>query len=47
MIVDAIKCMLIFGGKIPIRYPFHEIWVSLILNFMWNLYECSNRLYLT
>ena len=25
MIVDAIKCMLIFGGKIPIRYPFHEI----------------------
>jgi hypothetical protein len=27
-----IKCMLIFGVKLPIRYPFHEIWVSLRLN---------------
>jgi hypothetical protein len=26
------KCMLIFGVKLPIRYPFHEICVSLRLN---------------
>jgi hypothetical protein len=34
----AIKCMLIFGVKLPIRYPFHEIWVSLRLNLRWILY---------
>jgi hypothetical protein len=27
--IPSIKCMLIFGVKLPIRYPFHEIWVSL------------------
>jgi hypothetical protein len=37
----AIKCMLIFGIKLPIRYPFHEIWVSLRLNLRWILYESS------
>jgi hypothetical protein len=31
--------MLIFGVKLPIRYPFHEIWVSLRLNLRWILYE--------
>jgi hypothetical protein len=35
----AIKCMLIFGVNLPIRYPFHEIWVSLRLNLRWILYE--------
>ena len=38
----AIKCKLIFGVKLPIRYPFHEIWVSLRLNLRWILYESSN-----
>jgi hypothetical protein len=33
--------MLIFGGKLPIRYPFHEKWVSLRLNLRWILYESS------
>jgi hypothetical protein len=33
--------MLIFGIKLPIRYPFHEIWVSLRLNLRWILYENS------
>jgi hypothetical protein len=37
----AIKCMLIFGVKLPFRYPFHEIWVSLRLNLRWILYESS------
>ena len=27
--------------KLPIRYPFHEIWVSLRLNLRWILYESS------
>jgi hypothetical protein len=35
----AIKCMLIFGVELPIRYPFHEIWVSLRLNLRWILYD--------
>jgi hypothetical protein len=33
--------MLIFGVKLPIRYPFHEKWVSLRLNLRWILYESS------
>jgi hypothetical protein len=33
--------MLIFGVKLPIRYPFHEIWVSLRLNLRWILYGSS------
>jgi hypothetical protein len=40
------KCMLIFGVTLLIRYPFHEIWVSLILNFRINLYESSIFFYL-
>ena len=43
----VIKCMLIFGVKLPIRYPFHEIWVSLRLNLRWLLYESSIFFYLT
>ena len=39
--------MLIFGGKCPIKYPFHEIWVWFILNFRWNLYKSSKRFDLT
>ena len=39
----AIKCMLIFWGKLPIRYPFHEKWVSLRLSLRWILYEISKR----
>ena len=39
--------MLIFGGKFSIKYPFHEIWVSFILNFRWNLYKSSKRFDLT
>ena len=37
----AIKCMLIFGVKFPIRYHFHEIWVSLRLTLRWIMYESS------
>ena len=39
--------MLIFGVKLPIRYRFHEIWVSLRLNLKWILYESSIFLNLT
>jgi hypothetical protein len=42
----AIKCMLIFGANLPIRYPFHEIWVSLRLNLRWILYESSFFLFI-
>jgi hypothetical protein len=28
----ATKCVLIFGVKLPIRYPFNETWVSLRLH---------------
>ena len=47
LLVYAIKCMLIFGLKLPIRYPFREIWVSLRLNLRWILYESSFFFYLT
>ena len=33
--------------KLPIRYPFHEIWLSLRLNLRWILYESSFFFYLT
>ena len=39
--------MLIFGGNLPIRHPFHDIWLSLRINLRWNLYESSKRFYLT
>ena len=38
----VIKYMLIFGGKFPIKYHFHEIWVSLTSIFRWNLYKSPN-----
>jgi hypothetical protein len=34
-----------FRVKLPIRYPFHEIWVSLRLNLRWILYESIKDLY--
>jgi hypothetical protein len=40
----AIKCMLIFGVKLPIRYPFHEIWVSLSFRRWIDLMDDNNRL---
>jgi hypothetical protein len=45
--LDSFKCMLIFGGNLPIRHPFHDIWLLLRLNLRWNLYKSSKRFYLT
>jgi hypothetical protein len=40
--LHVITYMLIFGAKFPIKYPVHDILVSLILNFRQNLYKSSN-----